>query len=133
MQSVRHPPRPLTFPSAPPYSAAESSPVQICEQASKPCGCVTMTTVCCSSCHGCHCRRWWSDASSSCCWLSVSVEGYTGGLAGSGFTQCHRVVDSWPNSGTSDALGHSETGVEGGGEVEEVVVVVVVVVRSRYQ
>lgn len=43
-----------------------------------------------------------------------------------------------PNSGTSDALGHSGTGVVGGvGGVEEVlvvveVVVVVVVVRSRY-
>lgn len=60
-----------------------------------------------------------------------------GGLAGSGFTQCHGVADSGPNSGTSDALGHSGTGVVGvGGGVEEVlvvvVVVVVVVVRSRY-
>lgn len=44
------------------------------------------------------------------------------------------VADSGPNSGTSDALGHSGTGVVGvGGGVEEVlVVVVVVVVRSRY-
>lgn len=66
----------------------------------------------------------------------MSLEGYTGGLAGSGFTQCHGVADSGPNSGTSDALGHSGTGVVGGvgGGVEEVlVVVVVVVVRSRYQ
>lgn len=59
-----------------------------------------------------------------------------GGLAGSGFTQCHGVADSGPNSGTSDALGHSGTGVVGGvgGGVEEVLVlvVVVVVVRSRY-
>lgn len=80
--------------------------------------------------------RWWSDASSSSCWLSVSLEGYTGGLAGSGFTQCHGVADSGPNSGTSDALGHSGTEVVGGvgGGVEEVLVVlVVVVVRSRYQ
>lgn len=48
------------------------------------------------------------------------------------------VADSGPNSGTSGALEHSGTGVEGGvGGVEEVlvlvvVVVVVVVVRSRY-
>lgn len=61
--------------------------------------------------------------------------GNKGGLAGSGFTQCHGVADSGPNSGTSDALGHSGTGVVGevGGGVEEVLVlVVVVVVRSRY-
>lgn len=49
-----------------------------------------------------------------------------GGLAGSGFTQW--IADSGPNSGTSDALGLSGTGV---GEVEEVLVVVVVVL-SRY-
>lgn len=97
-----------------------------------------MTTVCCCSYHGCHCCLWWSDASSSSCWLSTSLEGYRGGLAGSGFTQCHGVADSGPNSGTNDALGHSGTGVVGGvgGGVEEVlvvlVVVVVVVVRSRY-
>lgn len=123
--------------SSPPHSAVQFSPVHISVQASNPCRWVTMTTVCCCSCYGCHCCRWWSDASSSSCWLSVSLEGYTGGLAGSGFTQCHGVADSGPNSGTSDALGHSGTGVVGGvgGGVEEVlvVVVVVVVVRSRYQ
>lgn len=64
----------------------------------------------------------------------MSLYGYRGGLAGSGFTQCHGVADSGPNSGTNDALGHSGTEVVGGvGEVEEVLVVVlVVVVRSRY-
>lgn len=46
--------------------------------------------------------------------------------------------DSGPKSGTSDPLGHIETGLVGGvgGGVEEVLVlllvVVVVVVRSRY-
>lgn len=67
------------------------------------------------------------------------VQHITGGLLGKPcrlrLTQCHGVADSGPNSGTSDALGHSGTGVVGevGGGVEKVlVVVVVVVVRSRY-
>lgn len=112
IQSIRHPPPPLTLHSSPPHS-----PVQNREQASTPCGC--------------RCCRWCSDASSHYCWL-------TGGLAGWRFTQCHGVADSGPNSGTSDALGHSGTGLVGevGGGVEEVLVVllvVVVVVRSRYQ
>lgn len=132
IKSVRRPPLPLPHHSSPPHSAVQSSPVQISEQASNPWGWVSMTTVRCCSYHGCHCCRWWSDASSSSCWLSTSPEGYRGGLAGSGFTQCHGVADSGPNSGTNDALGHSGTGVG----VEEVlvlvVVVVVVVVRSRY-
>lgn len=90
-----------------------------------------MATVCCCSYHGCHCCRWWwSEASSSSCWLSTPLEGYEA------FTQGHGVADSGPNSGTSDALRHSGTGVVGVGGVEEVlvvvVVVVVVVVRSRY-
>lgn len=55
-----------------------------------------------------------------------------GGLAGSGFTQCSTqwTADSGANSGTSDALGHSGTGVVGEVGVEEVLVVVVVL--SRY-
>ena len=44
---------------------------------------------------------------------------------------CHGVPDSGPNSGTSDALSHSGTGVVGVGGVEEMLLVVVV--RSRYQ
>lgn len=61
------------------------------------------------------------------------MEGNKDGRGGSGSTQCHVDVDSGPNSGTSDALGHSGTGVVGEvGGVEEVLVVVVVVVRSRY-
>lgn len=69
-------------------------------------------------------------AGSACHWRTMGEASL-----GSGFTQCHGVADSGPNSGTSDALGHSGTGVVGvGGGVEEVlvVVVVVVVVRSRY-
>lgn len=109
-------------------------------QASKPRGRVTMTTAGCCSYYGCHCCRWWSDENSSSCWLSASLEEYKGSLAGSGFTQCHGFADSGPNSGTTEALGHSGTGVVGVGEGVEVVVVVVllvvvvvvVVVRSRY-
>lgn len=94
---------------------------------SNPCGWVTMTTACCCSYHGCCCWRRRSDAGSS----FLLAQRLAGGLPCRLGALLSAIADSAPNSGTSDALGHSGTG--GVGEVEEVLLVVVVVVRSRYQ
>lgn len=80
-----------------------------------------MATMCCGSYHG-------------CCLSGAPVPAGSARLRGDtvqALLCAMGVADSGPNSGASDALGHSGTGVVGG--VEEVlVVVVVVVVRSRY-
>lgn len=83
-----------------------------------------MATMCCGSYHG-------------CCLSGAPVPAGSARLRGDtvqALLCAMGVADSGPNSGASDALGLSGTGVVGVGGVEEVlvVVVVVVVVRSRY-